>query len=95
MIKVIVWLKVNDAGDASRVAEMLREHGRLSRAEPGCLRFEAYQSNNDPQRICLCEYWESQAALDVHRTAQGYMTIYQPLVLPLVTREAHPVTLLD
>lgn len=95
MIKVLVWLRVNDPADVPQVAELLREHGRLSRAEPGCLRFEAYQSNNESQRFCLCEYWESQAALDVHRTAQGYTTIYQPQVLPRVTREAHPVTLLD
>lgn len=95
MIQVLVWLKVNDPADVPQVAQWLREHGRLSQAEPGCLRFEAYQSQTEPQRFCLCEYWESQAALDVHRTAQGYTTIYQPLVLPRVTREAHPVTLLD
>jgi quinol monooxygenase YgiN len=95
MLYLHVWLKVKDAADADRVRELLAEQGRLSRAEPGCLRFEVYQSQNDAARFLLCERWESQAALDVHRTAAAYTTIYQPRVLPLVDREPHPSTLIE
>ena len=95
MIYVNVWLTVNQPGDVAAVRRLLGEAGRLSRTEPGCARWEAYQSNNDPTRFLLHEWWESQADLDEHRKAQAYLTIYQPQVLPLVTREPHPSTLVE
>ena len=95
MVYVNVWLTVHQAGDIPTVRQLLSEAGRLSRTEPGCVRWEAYQSNNDPAHFLLHEWWESQAALDEHRKAQAYTTIYQPRVLPLVNREPHPGTMLD
>ena len=95
MLYLNILLTVKDAADAPRVRELLTEAGRLSRSEPGCLRFEAYQSNNDANRFFLFERWESQAALDEHRKGKAYTTIYQPQVLPLVNREPHPSTLLE
>ena len=62
----------------------------LSRREPGCLRFDVYQSTTLPGRFILHEQWQSQADLDKHRTAEAYTTVYQPLVIPRVEREAHP-----
>jgi quinol monooxygenase YgiN len=93
VIYLHVWLKVKEAGDIEQVRGLLAEQGRLSRAEPGCLRFEVYQSQNDAARFLLCERWESQAALDEHRKAKAYTTIYQPQVLPRVDREPHPSNL--
>jgi quinol monooxygenase YgiN len=90
-----VWLTVNDPNSIDRVRSLLAQAGRLSRAEPGCLRFEVYQSQNDPARFLLHERWESAAALDVHRTGTAYTTIYQPQVLPLVAREPHPSALVE
>ena len=95
MIHLNVWLTVKEASDAEKVRGLLAEAGRLSRQEPGCVRWEAYQSNNDPTRFMLHEWWESQALLDEHRKAEAYTTIYQPQVIPLVTREPHPSTLVE
>jgi quinol monooxygenase YgiN len=95
MICVNILLTVKDPADVDKVKGLLAEQGRLSRAEPGCLRFEVYQSNNDPAFFILVERWDTQAALDVHRTAKAYTTIYQPQVLPLVTRVPHPGTLVE
>ena len=36
------------------------------RKEPGCEQFEAFQSGNNPDKLCLLELWADQAALDVH-----------------------------
>ncbi len=94
MLYLNVWLTVQQAENIPQVRELLARAGELSRAEPGCMRWEAYQSNNDPSRFLLHERWESQASLDDHRKAEAYTTIYQPRVLPLVTREPHPSTLL-
>ena len=55
------------SGERRPVRELLAEQARLSRAEPGCVRFEVYQSQPDATRFLLCEHWESAAALDVHR----------------------------
>ena len=95
MLYLNILLTVKDNTDAPKVRDLLAEAGRLSRTESGCVRWEAYQSNNDESRFVLHEGWESAAALDEHRKAQAYTTIYQPQVLPLVTREPHPSTLLE
>jgi quinol monooxygenase YgiN len=89
MVYVNVMLTVKDKADVPQIRELLSEQARLSRAEPGCQRFEVYHSDNDPQVFFLVERWDSDAALDVHRTAHAYTTIYQPQVLPRVERTPH------
>lgn len=95
MICLHVLLKARSQADIHAIRDLLRQQGRLSREEPGCLRFEVYQSQNDETRFILAERWESQAALDEHRKAAAYTTIYQPKVLPLVDREPHPCMLVE
>ena len=90
MIYANIWLTVKESTNVEKVRELLSEQARLSRAEPGCARFEVYQSQNDATKFLLIERWETQQALDVHRTALAYTTIYQPQILPLVIREPHP-----
>ncbi len=95
MLYLNIVLTVKDSANTAEVRELLAEQARLSRQEPGCLRFEVYHSNNDPTKFLLMERWESQEALDKHRTANAYTTVYQPKVLPLVNREPHPSTLVS
>jgi quinol monooxygenase YgiN len=90
-----IWLTVKNPADVDEIRELLRQQRRLSLQEPGCQRFEIYQSNNDAQTFLLVERWASQAALDAHRLATAYTTIYQPLVLPRVDRVPHPSTLIE
>lgn len=90
MIYMNITLTVKAAADVASVRELLAEQGRLSRQEPGCARFEVYQSQNDERVFFLSEHWESQADLDRHREALAYTTIYKPKVLPLVERVGHP-----
>ena len=90
-----IILTVKHKSDVDQVRELLAEQGRLSRAEPGCLRFEVYHSQNDTRVFILVERWESQEALDVHRTARAYTEIYQPKVLPKADRVPHPSDLIE
>ena len=90
-----VWLTVQDAQNVDRVRELLAEAGRSSRSEPGCRRFEVYQSEADAQKFLLCEHWETKADWETHRTGHAYTQIYQPQILPLVTREGHPSQLVE
>ena len=94
MMYLNVWLTVKDPADVEKVKGLLTEAARNSRQEPGCKRFEAYHSTVEPTRFLLSEHWESQEAIDAHRKAFAYTQIYQPKVLPLVTREGHPSQML-
>ena len=95
MICLVVSLTVKDSADVPQVRELLTVAMRLSRVEPGCLRFDVYHSTAEPRRFTLVEHWAGQEAIDAHRLAAAYTTIYKPQVMPLVDREGHPGTLLE
>ena len=94
MITLTVLLMVRDVADVPKVRDLLGRQMRGSRTEPGCLKFEVYHSQAEPRRFVLVEHWESPEALDAHRLAEAYTTIYKPQVLPLVDREGHPSDML-
>ena len=93
MIYNNVILSVTDASDVEHVKTLLAEQARLSAAEPGCARFEVYQSQADVQQFILVEQWQSQQHLDQHRQAPAFTQLYLPKVIPLVTRVPHPCEL--
>lgn len=95
MICINVHLTVRDESDVETIRNLLAEQARLSRQEPGCLRFEVYHSQADPRVFLLNEHWESSEALDVHRRATAFKTIYEPQVLPRVERVPHPSVLVE
>lgn len=86
MIDLTVILTAKDDRDMPVLRELLKTQRDLSLSEPGCLRFEAYECDSVPATFVLVERWESQAALDVHRSAHAFTTVYAPRVLPLVDR---------
>lgn len=94
MIDLTVVLSAKDAASIPELRRLLAMQVNLSRQEPGCVRFEAFESQTSPGTFFLIERWESQSALDVHRTAEGFTTVYAPQVLPLVERVAHVCSLL-
>jgi quinol monooxygenase YgiN len=94
MLYLNVLLTVKDRANVETVRNLLIEAGRHSRQESGCSRFEVYHSTADDTKFILNEHWESQEAIDAHRKAFAYTQIYQPKVIPLVTREGHPSNLL-
>lgn len=95
MICLTILLTAKNEVDVPRLRDLLAEAMRSSRVEPGCLRFDVYHSTAEPRRFTLVEHWADQAAVDAHRLAAAYTTIYKPQVMPLVDREGHPATLLE
>ena len=95
MIDLTVVLSARDIVSVPKLRECLATQVNLSREEPGCVRFEAFESQTVPGTFILIERWETQAALDAHRTAKGFTTVYAPLVLPLVDRVAHVCSMLQ
>ena len=75
MFYLNVWLTVKDRADVETVRNLLSEAARNSRKEPGCSRFEVYHSTSDETKFLLNEHWESQAAIDAHRTGFAYTQI--------------------
>jgi len=94
MFATNVILTAKNPADVPQLKELLRELGQLSRAEPGCLQYDVCHSQNDSSVFLLIERWASKEAWEVHRTAPGYVSIYQPQVLPLVDRTPHVSDLL-
>jgi quinol monooxygenase YgiN len=95
MIYGNIILTVKDDGDIAEVRSLLAEQRRQSLLEPGCERFEVYQSQADAKVFILVERWASQQALDDHRLAKAYNEIYKPKVLPRVDRVPHLSTLVE
>jgi quinol monooxygenase YgiN len=89
MINNNVILTVREESDIATVRELMVEQGRLSREEPGCVRFDVFHSQSEPRIFILIEQWESEQHLDAHREAQACTEIYKPKVLPLVDRVPH------
>jgi quinol monooxygenase YgiN len=95
MIYVNVILTAKNESDVAKIKELLTEQAALSRAEPGCERFEVYQSESDKKLFILIERWDTQEDLDRHRKAKAFVEIYEPKVLPLVERIPHPSELVS
>ena len=58
------------------VKEMLSSGtAELIRAEKGNLRYEYYQSLDDPETVLLIDSWEDQEAIDVHHASPMMKTI--------------------
>ena len=94
MICMNIILTVKEESDIEVVRDLLCEAMRKSRNESGCERFDVYHSQSETNHFTMIEHWSSQEALDAHRQAEAYTTIYKPQVIPLVERVGHPVTLL-
>ena len=95
MIYVNVLLTVKQNNNIETVRDLLRQQAALSREEPGCNRFEVYQSRAEPRLFTLIERWDSTPDLEQHREAAAFREIYEPLVLPLVDRVPHPSDLIE
>lgn len=94
MFYLNVWLTVQDPAHIESVADALGRAGAKSRQEPGCQRWEAYQSQEDPKRFLLVERWTTKGDWETHKTGEAVTEIYLKEVIPRVTREAHPSKLI-
>ena len=58
-------------GSARRFAEEMTAGGTVAaiRAEAGNLRYEYYQSLDDPETVLLIDSWRDQAAIDAHHAS--------------------------
>ena len=64
-------------GNARKFAEDMISSGTVDaiRAEEGNLRYEYYQSLDDPETVLLIDSWASQKAIDAHHATTMMATI--------------------
>jgi quinol monooxygenase YgiN len=48
-------------------------HARNSASEPGCIRYEVLQDEDDPTVICLYEVFRDEDAFEAHRASEHYL----------------------
>ena len=72
MIALIVSIKIKQGHKEAFMASMMGDAHGSNKDEPGCLRFDVLQDNEDPNRIHLYEVYKDQAAVDAHRAAPHY-----------------------
>jgi (4S)-4-hydroxy-5-phosphonooxypentane-2,3-dione isomerase len=53
-------------------ADACRANHEGSIAEPGCLRFDVLQQQDDPTRFVLYEWYRDASAMDFHKTTAHY-----------------------
>ena len=70
-------LYTGKCGSARKFAEEMTISGTVAaiRAEAGNLRYEYYQSLDDPETVLLIDSWENQAAIDAHHASPMMATI--------------------
>ena len=66
-------------GAAKRFAEEMVSSGTVDkiRSEAGNLRYEYYQSLDDPETILLIDSWKDQESIDVHHASPMMQTIME------------------
>ena len=66
-------------GAAKRFAEEMAKSGTVEkiRNEAGNLKYEYYQSLDDPETILLIDSWEDQESIDVHHASPMMQTIME------------------
>ena len=66
-------------GAAKRFAEEMTKSGTVEkiRNEAGNIKYEYYQSLDDPETILLIDSWEDQESIDVHHASPMMQTIME------------------
>jgi len=63
-----------EEGELDAVLAALRQLVEASRAEPGCLLYQAHRSPDDPNVIFLYEQYADESALQAHADSEHFKT---------------------
>ncbi|WP_157949935.1 putative quinol monooxygenase [Vallitalea okinawensis] len=58
-----------------QLLEMAKELVEITVKQSGCIRYDAYLDENDPNVMIMVEEWESKEALNNHTTSEYYHKI--------------------
>jgi quinol monooxygenase YgiN len=78
----VIW--VAREGERDAVADILRRMMPLSRAEPGCLQYDAHRDPDDADTFVLFERYVDEAALEAHAASPHCQELVVQQALPLL-----------
>jgi quinol monooxygenase YgiN len=84
-------------GKAQRLLEVILEMTPPSRAEPGCLFYQAQRSEADPDLFFLYEQYSDEAAYEAHMDSPHFTRLVKQEAIPelLAARERDFYTTID
>lgn len=71
-------------GNEDRCREILELMTPITRAEPGCLFYQAHQLADDPRTFVLYEQYVDEAALRAHAESEAFKTLILGEAVPLL-----------
>jgi len=71
-------------GNEDAVLDLLAPLVEASRAEPGCLSYDAYRRFSDARSVVLLERYASREALEAHRASPHFRTLVLEGIVPLL-----------
>jgi len=80
VVLAVTW--VAREGESDAVAALLCRLMPLSRAEPGCLQYDAHRDPDDPDRFFLFERYADEAALEAHQASAHFRELVLEEALP-------------
>ena len=91
VVLAVTWVARD--GESGAVADLLRQLMPLSRAEAGCLQYDAHRDPDDPNTFFLFERYADREALDAHAASAHFQELVLGRALPLLaSRERHLLT---
>ena len=91
VVLAVTWIARD--GESDTVAELLRQLMPLSRAEPGCLQYDAHRDPDEPNTFFLFERYADQEAFEAHSASAHFRGLVLEQALPLLaTRQRHVLT---
>ena len=73
MIALVVTINIKPGHKEEFMASMMGDARGSNNDEPGCLRFDVLQDNEEPNRLHLYEVYQDEAAVEAHRNAPHFL----------------------
>jgi (4S)-4-hydroxy-5-phosphonooxypentane-2,3-dione isomerase len=70
VVMVVHWLA--QPGEEENLADILQIMVRETRLEPGCIRYEANRSTEDPRQFLIYEVYRDEAAQKAHEDSEHF-----------------------
>ena len=90
VVLAVTW--VAREGEREAVTDLLQRLAPQSRAEPGCLQYDAHVDPDDPDRFFLFERYVDEAALEAHLGGPHFQQLVLEEALPRLASTAAPQT---
>ena len=89
MTTLVACWKIKTASSQT-VLDWMPDLASATRKEPGCLRYEYYQSPTEPSDVLLFEQYKDDEGVEAHRATPHFRSFVIERILPLLeTRNVH------